>query len=403
MRAAAPARLLDLTRLLSRLGQGPLTGVDRVEAAWLDHLLDAPQPCFGLLRTRLGFLLLDRKGMQALRDRLEGLPLGPADLAGRLFRRSQPWRAKAEADMRRLACDRCLAPLLSPLLRRHLPAGSCYLNLGHANLSEFALRRIRAAGLRVVVLVHDVIPLEHPEFTRPGIPAVFRRKMAAVSAGADLVIHSTEDARRRTEAQLARLGRTPPGITAPLGVPMPRPDPATPLPALRYFVAVGTIEPRKNHALLLDVWDRLEESLPAGEVPQLLLLGRRGWNNDEVFQRLDARARSGSAVREHPDLPDGAVAALLAGAEALLFPSFAEGYGLPPLEAMALGVPVLCSNLPVFAETLGDYPVYLDPNDRYLWIRVIAGRSPAGGRPPARGLPDWASHFRAVTAACDAL
>ncbi|WP_444667800.1 glycosyltransferase [Cereibacter changlensis] len=403
MRAAAPARLLDLTRLLSRLGQGPLTGVDRVEAAWLDHLLDAPQPCFGLLRTRLGFLLLDRTGMQALRDRLEGLPLGPADLAGRLFRRSQPWRARAEADMRRLACDRCLAPLLASLLRRHLPDGSCYLNLGHANLSGFALRRIRAAGLRVVVLVHDVIPLEHPEFTRPGIPAVFRRKMAAVSAGADLVIHSTEDARRRTEAQLARLGRTPPGITAPLGVPVPRADPETPLPALRYFVAVGTIEPRKNHALLLDVWDRLEESLPAGEVPQLLLLGRRGWNNDEVFQRLDARARLSSAVREHPDLPDGAVAALLAGAEALLFPSFAEGYGLPPLEAMALGVPVVCSNLPVFAETLGDYPVYLDPNDRYLWTRVIAGRSPAGGRPRARGLPDWASHFRAVTAACDAL
>lgn len=399
MPAAAPARLLDLTRLVSRLGRGPLTGVDRVEAAWLRHLLEEDRPCYGLIRTRFGHLLLDRRGMEALRDRVEGEPLGPADLQGRLFRRADPLRARAEADMRRLSLDRCAAPRLTVMLQRHLRQGA-YLNLGHAHLTRASLRRIKAAGLTAAVLVHDVIPLDHPGFTRSAIPQVFARKMAAVSAEADLVIHTTETTQQQTEVHFARMGRVPPGLLAPLGVMPPIPDPRTELPSVRYFVALGTVEPRKNHGLLLDVWDRLQALLPAGEVPHLLILGGRGWANAEVSQRLDAIPKLGATIHERPGLDDGAVAALLAGAEALLFPSLAEGYGLPPLEAMALGVPVICSNLKVFAETLSDYPVYLDPHDSYSWAEVIAGwrRPPQSDGSACRTVPDWAGHFRAVAA-----
>ena len=391
-----PARLIDLTRLVSRLGRGPLTGVDRVELAYLEALLAGELPVYGLVRTALGFILLDRRGADAVAQRARGdVAVGQADLIGRLMRRGQPARARAEADLRRFAVARCV-PLLLGRMLRHLPVGSSYLNLGHANLSSRRLAAIEAAGLRIAVLVHDAIPLDYPAYTRPGIPQVFARKMAAVSAHADLVIHTTQDARRRTEVHLARMGRVPAGIVAALGVSLAQPAPAL-IPAgldvtQPYFVTIGTIEPRKNHALLLDVWD----TLPVPK-PRLFIIGARGWSNAAVFSRLDAFP---PAVHELRDLPDGAVAALLQGARALLFPSLAEGYGLPPIEAMALGVPVICAPLTVYRETMGDYPVYLDPSDRYSWMEAISrlGQAEGDGGAHAAGMtvPGWADHFNRV-------
>ncbi len=403
MGAAPPGWLLDLTRLVSRLGRGALTGVDRVELAYLDHLATGPVPLWGLVRTALGFVLLDGRGAQMVRDCATGIaPLGAADLLGRISRWDQPLRARAESDLRRVALARCMRPLLGRMLSRHLPSGTVYLNVGHADLAQGVMRAVRGIpAAKVVVLVHDTIPLDHPEFSRPGIPAVFARKLAVVAAAADLVIHTAHETRARTETHLATLGRVPPGVVAPLGVTLPCPEPGLLPPGLDlarpYYVTIGTIEPRKNHALLLDVWEKLAARLPASAMPRLFILGHRGWADAALFARLDA---AGGLVRTLPDLPDGAVAALLAGAEALLFPSLAEGYGLPPLEAMALNVPVFCAALAVYRETLGDYPVYLEATNSYSWLETIAKNMTAGeGRGEnrqARKVPGWADHFNVV-------
>ncbi len=111
-----------------------------------------------------------------------------------------------------------------------------------------------------------------------------------------------------------------------------------------------------------------------------------------------------SGVFELPGLSDGAVAALLQGAEALLFPSFAEGFGLPPVEAMALGTPVICSKLTVLQDILGDYPVYLDPHASYSWMEtinhaVIREQTTEGDQTRqrvGRKVPRWTDHFDAV-------
>lgn len=389
----AKARLLDLTRLVSRLGRGPQTGVDRVEFAYLSHLLTLDQPLFGLVSTPLGFLLLDRTGMSALRSLVLGeTALGRADLLGRLSHRTDPRRAKADAATRRLAIARAPRPLLTRMLRRYLPEGSSYLNTGHANLSERTLRAIRKAGLRVTVLVHDTIPLDAPHYCRAHTIPDFRRKMEAVAHHADLVIHTTHATRTRTEAQLARLGRTPAGIIANLGVAVPQ---ALPHPsATPYFVTLGTIEPRKNHALLLDVWDRLPVPKPA-----LHIIGSRGWNNAAIFARLDALPPDAGII-EHHGLTDAQVATLIAGATALLFPSHAEGFGLPPIEAAALGTRVISSDLPVIRELLGDNAVYLDPTDVYSWMETIAALAKApraeNGQTKRFLPPTWAEHFKIV-------
>lgn len=408
MAGPVPARLIDLTRLVSRAGKGPPTGVDRVEAAWLRHLLTRDEPLFALVRSSAGFLLLDRRGAQAVADLAAGdRAPGAPDLIGRMLLRRDPARAGAEAGLRGLAVARCLRPGLAGMLRRHLPRGVSALNLGHANLTAAVLHALHdGPAAQVTVLVHDTIPLDHPRFCRPGTPEDFARKMMAVSAHADRVIHAAHATRATTEAHLARLGRVPPGIVAPLGVDLPPDGPLPPglVPDRPYVVALGTIEPRKNHALLLDVWDGLMRDHPPAQVPDLLILGRRGWQNRAVLDRLDALRGPGARVRELPGLPDGAVGAILRRARALVFPSLAEGYGLPPLEAAALGLPVVATPLPVLRERLGDYPVYARGSDRYDWQNKIwtltqtVGASGAGDtfRPGAVRPPAWADHFKTI-------
>jgi glycosyltransferase involved in cell wall biosynthesis len=119
---------------------------------------------------------------------------------------------------------------------------------------------------------------------------------------------------------------------------------------------------------------------------------------------LDRCTALRGAVIEHNALPDADMVRLVKGARALLLPSFAEGFGFPVIEALALGVPALCSDIPALRETGGSVPEYLDPLDGPGWRAAIldyaAAHSPrreaqlarlAGWRPP-----DWRDHFATV-------
>jgi glycosyltransferase involved in cell wall biosynthesis len=289
------------------------------------------------------------------------------------------------------------------MLARHLPAGTAYLNVGHSNLTDRVLAAVRdGAGGRIAVLLHDTIPMDFPHYQRPGSAAKFAAMLARVRAGADLVICNSAHTARRARAHMGNWGPVPETIVARLGVDVPVPgtlpdgfDPARP-----WFMALGTIEPRKGHDLLLDLWDELQADTRP-DTPRLLICGARGWNNAAVFRRLDKLPPDG-LVQEMPGLNDGQVAALLQGSCGLLFPSRAEGYGLPPIEAAALGVPVVCTDLPSLREVLGDIPVYAAETDRYLWRNMIGNLAGGRGRDqPGQAHrqfipPDWAQHFKTV-------
>lgn len=394
------ARLLDLSRLASRVGRGALTGVDRVEHAYLTRFLAETVPLFALVRTALGFVLLDRAGALALAARLAGAtPWGAPDVLGRISHRGKPARAKAEADLRRLAIARCRRFGLGAMLKKHLPPGYTYFNTGHSNLTEHSLGAVTG---RKIVLIHDTIPLDYPEFSGAGIPAAFAAKLRVVGAHADLVICNSHATRADLRRHLT--GRVPEMVVAHLGVDLLTPDSGTNPPQTPYFVTVGTIEPRKNHALLLDVWEGMHGDMDEAEIPHLIIAGARGWRNEEVFHRLDTAPYINRTVVERPGLSDAALAALIQNARALLFPSLSEGYGLPPLEAAALGVPVIVTDLAVYREVLGDFGVYLSGTDPYSWRKNLleltgdAGATGAQrqhhGKPPA--LPTWDEHFETV-------
>ena len=378
-----------------------MTGIDRVELAYLDYFLRQTLPVWALVRTALGFVLLDRTGMQGVFDRAVGqVPIGKPDVLGLLTQRHLPQHLRAEADARRLSVARCVGLRLGAMLRAHLPAGTVYVNVGHANLTDRLVRAVKAvSAAQMIIMVHDTIPLEYPQFCRAEVSAGFAKKLALVAGHADRVVHTAAVTRATTEAHFADCGRVPAGITAPLGVTAIAPNAATLAGAIRpYYVVLGTIEPRKNIELLVKVW----RILLAGQapVPHLYVIGNRGWADAALFADLQALVAT-SAASVLNNAADPVVAALLHGAEALLFPSLAEGYALPPIEAAALGVPVIAGKLPVVVERLGDYPVYLDTSDVYVWVDAISQQIQKNllGQNVNRQTrlpPNWADHFDLV-------
>jgi glycosyltransferase involved in cell wall biosynthesis len=126
-----------------------------------------------------------------------------------------------------------------------------------------------------------------------------------------------------------------------------------------YVVALGTFEPRKNLVRLVRAFGKVARG--RSEL-SLVLVGRKGWRAEEVFAAID-RETPAARVRRLGAVSDPLVAALVRGAAAVAFPTLHEGFGLPAVEGMAAGTPVLVSDIPVMREVCGDAAVYADPYD----------------------------------------
>ncbi|MGB0958895.1 MAG: glycosyltransferase family 4 protein [Halocynthiibacter sp.] len=391
--------LLDITRLLSRVDRPHFTGVDRVEFQYLQQFLNQEAPLFLIAKSRLGYKLFDRKGAVELHRRLSrNYPWGTSDWISRLSKTNTPLKAQAEADTRRLAVHwgsikSCLRKLET------LSSGSWqYFNVAHSNLGRKTLRAM--AGHKVTIFIHDTIPLDFPDLQPEGVSAAFRAKLTTVGRFATEIIcnsHATKkDIQTHLSAHPANIRVAPLGIETSLAQ---YPAAAAPY-AAPFFVTVGTIEPRKNHMLLLKIWQDLVKTHPAEDIPKLIIIGARGWKNEDVFQILDTDPMMGRHVIEAGAVDDQALSVLLRGAQGLLFPSLAEGFGLPPAEAISLGTAALCGDLPVYREFLGKKPVYLEVNNPYLWKETILELATIGKEtaaiPVALSLPTWDAHFKIV-------
>lgn len=285
--------------------------------------------------------------------------------------------------------------------------GRLYLNVGHTGLNSAGFRSwLDEADVRPIYLVHDLIPITHPQFCRPAEAQKHRERMRTVLRTATGVIGNSQatldelcafaaDEQLQAPVSLAAwLGAEP----LPISTQVREPERPT-------FVILGTIEARKNHLLLLNIWTELIDEL--GErAPRLLIIGQRGWEAEQAFGILDHCDKLKDHVIELDRSSDAELARNLASARALLFPSFAEGYGLPLVEAFAAGVPVIASDLPVFREIGGDIPAYLSPYDAAAWKKMILNYTSSGSVARAAQVeriksfrkPDWDSHFNAVEA-----
>ena len=245
------------------------------------------------------------------------------------------------------------------------------LRLFHA--TEHLLPRIPRA--RTVFTLHDTAYLLFPQHHLPRNRIFLRLMMPRFLRQADRIIAVSENTRREAlrsyDLDPERIDVIPEGVDERFRADV---DPGAveeirgryALPP-RFVLSIGTIEPRKNLATLLEAFVAVR-----GRHPDvgLVIAGGRGWMYESFFERLRQLGLERDAVLTGY-VPDGDVPALLNAAEVFAFPSEFEGFGLPPLEAMACGVPVLSSNAASLPEVVGDAGVLLPPRDVRAWVQAL--------------------------------
>jgi glycosyltransferase involved in cell wall biosynthesis len=306
----------------------------------------------------------------------------------------------------------CSEPL-AHLLKSYGRGNSVYVNTSHHGISNkdgfFELKA--RFDLKFAFYIHDLIPIEYPEYVRAASYADHEKRMDAVSFVADLVIVNSEASKQSFWSWCDEHKVTKPACeVAYIGVEEQfleyQADHFSSVlqNALDgdYFVYIGTIEPRKNHLLLLQIW---REWVKAGITPpKLVIIGKRGWENQNVFNFLDQCHAIKPYVAELSNLSDASLKKFIKGAAALLFPSFIEGWGMPLVEAQAMGTPVLCSDIPVFHEASAEKATFIDPLDALTWQKTILDfcdpakdvRYKAKEKLKDYSPPNWEEHFSKV-------
>ena len=373
--------LIDISRLLSRTARRRLpTGVDRVCLAYIERWGRQAQAVIQKGRWRR---IVPQAQSQAL---FELLLQPPSDFRHRMH--MQIARA-------------CVPPW--PVQDA---AGKPGFYLGHAGTEVAGFSQwVGATRQKPLYFVHDLIPISHAEYCRPGEQQAHARRLTVMlQSGAGLITNSQHTLDMLGHWAARQALALPPAVVAPLAPARLRPSKtgAAPL-AQPYFVVLGTIEPRKNHLLLLNIWRELAARL-GDACPHLVVVGQRGWECENVVDMLERCEALQPFVREVPACADAELANYLQHAQALLFPSFTEGFGMPLLEALALGTPVIASHLAVFREVAGDVPDYLDPTDGPAWTQAISdyAQRPAERRAAQLQrlagfhMPTWDDHFAQV-------
>ncbi len=397
-------RVLDITRTISRVGVGHPTGIDRVERAYICEFLKRfPKTAF-LAKLSDGYFVLNAEAMQqfVLADFGNSLSssIGIKDALRLKLNKS---RRRAQSFVRKRATALNKANTAAGL-SQCFTNGFEYTNVGHSNLSGGFLSALKKAGCEDIrIMIHDMIPLDFPEYCKPQTPQDFLVKMQAVATYADEVICNSEYTKSRVQTYFADWPNTVSYVVAYLGVDVSFTDTNVKKSKPPQFMILGTIEPRKNHVLLLDVWALLSEKLTPDQMPVLNVVGKRGWQMHSFFERLSKSPMFGTKIFEYNDLNDDDLNDMLNASTALLFPSIVEGYGLPAIEALALKIPVLCSDISVFKELLGE-KAHMLPNDTNVWaaqILEILQQSDKWNVSHKKNvdnfkIPTWSAHFRHV-------
>ncbi len=226
---------------------------------------------------------------------------------------------------------------------------------------------LRRASVPYVVTVHDTIAIDHPQWCRKTNALYFRLVMKAAVQRASCVVSlsncTADDLKRNFRLPCSKVRTIYPGTDnifnqrsdsrrrAEVRMRYRLPE--------RYILYVGNIEPKKNIATLLRVQRRIREM---GLDHKLVVVGKRSWRARAELAEMDRGVASGNVVRagyvERRDLP-----LVYSMADVFVFPSLYEGFGFPPLEAMASGTPVVSSSMGALGETVNDAALIVDPYD----------------------------------------
>lgn len=409
----------NLIRTVFGAANGVPRGIDRVDFGFLSDLFETwPEECFGVLPTPWGWRFFPRDRVLRARDVVariwkdhDGAGEDPA-MAGLRAAWAKPETSPPPRHTKRTPLDeipdylRALRLILSGGVQigrpvERLPERTVYLDVGHHGLARpAALNWLdRRPDIAPVFMIHDVIPIRHPDLVAADRTAVHRTVVDLTARRAKAVLTSTPAAASEIHEELALRGRPDIPVHAvalPVDDLFLRPIEPDPVIAARpYFLVCGAVEPRKNHAILLEAWSRLVARL-GGDAPRLLIAGpSANAVATRLWRDVGRRGLAGHVVFAS-GLSTPSIARLMAGARGLLMPSRAEGFGLPPVEAMAVGTPAVVSDIAAHRDAAGEAALYAGTDDVDAWVAAIdllladtPQRAEIVRRVRARPVVDW--------------
>ncbi|MBE7211428.1 MAG: glycosyltransferase family 4 protein [Gluconacetobacter diazotrophicus] len=275
-----------------------------------------------------------------------------------------------------------------------------------AQLVEYVRRR----GWRLAVILYDTIPVEHPEYVPPALPAHHAGYLRAF-AQADLILPISEASARGWRSFLAAEGLPGPPVQAVtlacdlVGIPRVT-DPPAPAPSQGIrLLCVSTLEPRKNHAALLAAYERVVAARPDLQL-SLDLVGAAYGGSEDIEKSVRAAAERLPGLRWHGQVEYDELRALYARCDFTVYPSLIEGFGLPVIESLWFGRPCLCANFGVMAENAaGGGCLTADVRDPQALADAILTLATDGdlrrrltAEATARPLKTWAEYAREILA-----
>lgn len=239
---------------------------------------------------------------------------------------------------------------------------------------------LRQSGVQIGTFIHDLIQVTNPEFVAPDATAAFRRSFADILAVSSYILTNSrfvaDDVRAYLTSRMNfELPITPVLLATELG-PL-RFDAETvsteyiDLAREDYVLCVGTIEVRKNHLYLVQIWERLIKEF-SGSIPNLVFVGKWGWQIDELRKRLEGSDYLGARLYIYHTISDTELAFLYQNCLLTIYPSFAEGWGLPVGESLSYGKPCIASKVTSIPEVGGTLCKYVDPFDLDDGYRVVS-------------------------------
>lgn len=245
-------------------------------------------------------------------------------------------------------------------------------DLYHSQYSALPDFKNAASPVRMLT-VYDIIPLIHPEYFADGFVEEFRPIVESFSPDRDFLFTISECTKRDIcewfDMDPARIFVTPLAAATDLYYPVLDKEELAKvrtkfsIPAGRYFLTLATVEKRKNLQMSIDCF-RAVASESGNEDLSFVLVGTRGWKVKELVEEIENDPLLQNRVIFTGFVADKYLSALYSGAEAFLYPSLYEGFGLPPLEAMQCGLPVITSNSSSLPEVVGDAGLLVDPTDK---------------------------------------